>query len=275
MHRIFETPEPSVALVIGTFAAVPYVHLALESRRRYFPSVPLLVSDDCSPAASELEALCRQYDAEFRRSSRRSGHRIGDVSSYVYGLEWATSLGVELLVKMSRRFIPLHNWVPDLRALAWETQYATYSQRCLHFNYGFRTECIGLHVAGWRSPAIQRDLREPLGRDQEVFVEGFIHRLARRIQGSACDLNRRHVALYPRHGDSDAYGIWPIMPDRRTTKKPDILWHDCDSPADYCRVSQLFGLNYSLEDFADPDMIDRLPNRKPRRNAASVPLLQP
>jgi len=254
MHRIFETPQPSLALVIGTYAAVPYVHLALESWRRFYPSVPLLVNDDASPAAAELEFLCREYGADFRGSSLHSGHRIGDISSYVYGLEWAESLGIDLLVKMSRRFIPLHDWTPGLRSLAWESQYATFSQRCRHFNYGFRTECIGFHVPTWNSPALRSELLETMERRQPIFVEGYVHRLARRVQALACDVNRRHLILNPRQSDSDAYGIWSIMPDRRTAKKPDILWHDCDGAADYCRVANLFGLNYNLEDFANPNV---------------------
>lgn len=257
MFRIFETPHPSVALVIGTYAAAPYIHMALESRRRYYPSMPLLVHDDGSPQASQLEALCRQYGAEFRSNPRRSGHTVGDISSYIGGLEWAASLGVDLLVKMSRRFIPLHDWKPDLQTIAWETQYPTYSQRCRHFNFGFRTECVGFHVASWYDPAIRRELLEIVARNEPVFVEGCLHQFARRIQRCACDLNRRHEALNPRLPDSDAYGIWPIMPDRRTTKKPDILWHDCDAPADYWRIARDFGLSYSIEDFLDPNQTAR------------------
>jgi hypothetical protein len=262
MQGIFETPQPSCALVIGTFAAVPYIHLALESWRRYGPHVPVLVSDDASPAAPELHALCRDYGAEFRGNRQRSGHRIGDLTNYVHGLEWARDLGVDLLVKMSRRFTPLHNWLPDLQAVAWETQYATYSQRCLHYNFGFRTECIGFHVASWCTPETLREIRATVERGQPVFVEGYVHRIARRIQGFSCDLNRRHLSLNPRAADSDAYGVWPIMPDRRTTRKPDILWHDCDGPVDYCRAANLFGLRYTVDDFADPNqMITTIPLR--------------
>lgn len=253
MLRIFETSQPSAALVVGTYAAVPYIHVALESRRRYYPSLPILINDDCSPEALELNALCREYGAEFRSNKQRSGHTVGDISAYLCGLQWAASLGVDLLVKMSRRFIPLHPWMPDLQAIAWETQYATYSQRCLHFNFGFRTECIGFHVASWSTPAIRKEFVQIVGHGQPVFVEGRVHDLARRIQGSACDLNRRHRILHPRPPESDAYGIWPIMPDRRTTKKPDILWHDCNTPADYFHISRHFGLEYRAEDFLDPN----------------------
>ena len=51
--RRFSEP-PKVAVVVGTFAAVPYVHLHLEARRRFYPEVPLLVHDDGSPKSAEL-----------------------------------------------------------------------------------------------------------------------------------------------------------------------------------------------------------------------------
>jgi hypothetical protein len=251
--RIIETPQPSAALIIATFAAVPYVHLALECWRRYYPSVPLLVSDDGSTAAPRLRDLCGEYGAEFRKNPQRKRRTIGDLSSYLYGLEWAGALGVDLLVKMSRRFIPLHNWLPSLQEVAWETQYATYSNRCLHFNFGFRTECIGFHIESWNLPAVQGELRYRVERNEPIFVERYLHQVARYVNRGACAHNRHYEGRNPRPPDADAYGVWEIMPDRRVAKKPDILWHDSDAPADYCRIACLFGLGYRLQEFLDPN----------------------
>ena len=41
--------RPKIAVVIGTFASVPYVHLHLELLKRNNPEVPVMVHDDCSP----------------------------------------------------------------------------------------------------------------------------------------------------------------------------------------------------------------------------------
>ena len=46
--------NPRVEATVGTFAAVPYIHLQLEARRRLYPHVPLLVHDDGSPVRAEV-----------------------------------------------------------------------------------------------------------------------------------------------------------------------------------------------------------------------------
>jgi len=55
-------PEPG--LVVGTFAAVPFVHLQLEAHRRLYPHVPILVHDDASPCGAQLRRLCTDCGAD-------------------------------------------------------------------------------------------------------------------------------------------------------------------------------------------------------------------
>ena len=94
------TESPEIAMVVGTFAAVPYVHLHLEARRRLYPEVPLLVHDDHSPQVAELESLCRSYGADFEQTATRLPPCKGDLSAFVGGLAWARERGAGLLVKM-------------------------------------------------------------------------------------------------------------------------------------------------------------------------------
>ena len=248
--------NPSVGVVIGTFAAVPYVHLQLESWRRHYPEIPLLVNDDGSPYTGELRELCGRYGAEFIANTRRMRRTVGDMSAYVQGFDWAESLGLELLVKLSRRFIPLHDWLPEFQRLAYRTQYATYSQCCDHFNFGFRTECIGFHVPTWLASDSLLHLRQAVHDNTPCFVEGRIHELAREVHCELlqrCRLAREYQQAHPRPADRNAYGVWTIMTERRVDRQPGLLWHDCESPFDYCRVARTYGLNYRVEDFIDPN----------------------
>jgi len=207
MRRIIDSQQPSVALVIATFASVPCVHLALEMWRRNCVHAPVLVHDDGSPCSDELHALARRYGAEFFSNRTRRRRTVGDLPAYLHGLEWAATLQVDLLVKMSRRFIVLRNWVLELQALAWMTQYATYSQRCLHFDFGFRTECVAFHLPSWHDGRAFGDLQERVEANEPVFVEGRLHDLARRVHRSACDLNRQYEQVHPRSPEADAYGF--------------------------------------------------------------------
>jgi hypothetical protein len=252
-ERIIDHTEPTVGLVIGSFAAVPYIHMQLESRKRSYPTVPVLVSDDGSSRAAELEQLCAGYGAAFVRNDVRKRQMVGDVSSFQSGFQWAAELKVELLVKISRRFFPLYDWVPGLQRLAYETQYATYSNLCRHENLGFRTECVAFHVRTWIETGAVEGIRACVARNEPLGVESFIHNLARKVHQDRCRANSRYEHAHPRTPESDAYGFWDIMADRRTTKQARILWHHCDSVVDYCRVAALYGLGYSIEDLNDPN----------------------
>jgi hypothetical protein len=82
MHKLINHPQPAVGLVIGTFAAVPYIHLALESWRLNYPAIPLLVSDDGSPNRDELHALCQRYGADFVSECQAKKAVTGRISAY-------------------------------------------------------------------------------------------------------------------------------------------------------------------------------------------------
>ncbi len=252
-ERIIGTPHAQVGIVIGTFAAVPYIHLALECRKRFYPDVPVLVNDDGSPEEPKLRQLCRHYGADFITNEIRKRPTVGDVSAFVNGLMWAHERRLDLLVKLSRRFIPLHNWVHPLQQLAWQTQYATYSNECRHFQYGFRTECMAMHVASWRKAPVFEHMRELVQRDEPLFVEGYIHNLAREIHQGNCGVNREYERRYPRPPDENAYGVWDLTGEDRTVRRASVLWHDCDDPLDYARAANLLGLAYSAVDFEDPN----------------------
>jgi hypothetical protein len=252
--RIYSDPHPTIGVVVGTFAAVPYVHLHLESWRRHYPSVRLLVNDDASPFGKRLAELCAHYGADFASNARRGRRTVGDLSAYTRGLEWAEPLGVDILVKMSRRFIPLCDWVPGLQKIAFESQMATFSQICEHFSFGFRTECIGFHCATWRAPAAFDPIRRLVDANEPVFVEGFIHQIARDVAArDACAAAKAYMQAHPRLPDRNGYAPWELMSDRRVTRRDDLLWHDAAEEWDYWRAASTLGLDYSVEDFADPN----------------------
>src|SRR4051812_17433137 len=93
--------EPRVGMVVGTFAAVPYIHLQLEARRRFYPGVPLLVHDDGSHRVADLRKLCARYGCDFEHNERRQPPCVGDLTAFVGGLLWADARGLDLLVKVS------------------------------------------------------------------------------------------------------------------------------------------------------------------------------
>jgi hypothetical protein len=253
MQQIINSSEPSIGLVIGTFAAVPYIHLQLESRKRNYPNLPVLVHDDGSHLQKELRELCAQYNADFTSLEQRSTHFIGDMVAFVAGLDWAKEKKLDLLVKFSRRFIPLFNWLPEIQELAFMTQYATYSSRCVNHGFGFRTECVAMHVQSWFDTGAVERIREQIQINQGCFVEKFIHDLAREVHQLNCEQNREYEKFGGKPEPVAAYGDWLLSGIGRYVPRPRVLWHNYTSPSDYAQRAQNYDLKLTEVDFADPN----------------------
>ena len=254
--RLITNPQPRPLLVVGSFAALPYIHLHLESRKRFYPDVPMVIHDDASPFTSQLQDICVAYQVNFFSPRERIGHQSGDLAASLLAIQSAQALGCDLAVKMSRSFIPLTNWVPQLQDVAARTQYATYSHRCRGYGFGFRSECVAFHAPTW-SERCEEQIERAVEAGRESFdcVEVFLHRLARQVQtDTQCRANQSYELLYPRDPDTNAYGIWPWLGDDGTAKQPGCLWHRADSSLDYYRLSLAYGLDYRQEDFSDPNM---------------------
>ena len=250
---IFARP-PSVGLVVGTFASVPYIHLHLEARRRLYPELPLLVHDDASPKTNDLKRLCDDYGCEFETNDTRQPPCIGDLSCFVGGLIWGKEREIDLVVKMSRRFVPIENWIPGLQTLAMASQYPTYCSYTETFGFGFRSECVGLAVGEWVAHRMHHALVRTALAAGTPFVEGLIHNFARRLAESRCSQARNWDECHgQRPGDRDGYAPWDFMGTDRCTKYPSYLWHDSATPEDYSRCARQWGLPYSEQDFSDPN----------------------
>jgi hypothetical protein len=252
-ERLFPA-KPKIGLIVGTFAAVPFVHLHLETRRRLYPEIPMLLHDDCSPATRELENLCAEYGVEFASTVARFQPCKGDLSAIATGLVWARARPLDIVVKMSRRFLPLKPWVADLSALAMASHYATYSSWTSSFDFGFRTECVGFAVEEWCALGLIDEIADTICKPEQPFVEGFIHGLARH-----CAMRNTRAAkafdtmVGPRPANRDGYAVWPFMGTDRCARSDNFLWHDWATSEDYSAQARRLGLPYSVDDFRDPN----------------------
>ena len=248
------TPPVAVGLVVGTFAAVPYIHLHLEARRRLYPHIPLLVHDDASPKQHELRRLCEEYGCEFESNDTRQPLFIGDISCLLGGLLWGQSSQLDIVVKMSRRFVPLINWATRLQELALASQYPTYSHVTASFGLGFRTECVGMAVNEWIDNRVHEQLATIALAPGTPFVEGVVHNFARRLAEFRCERAKRwdHI-VGPRPDDRNGYAPWDFMGTDRGERYPQFLWHHAAPPDGYFAQAQEWGLPYSHDDFVDPN----------------------
>ena len=250
---LFSKP-PVFGLVIGTFAAVPYIHLQLEARRRLYPAVSMLVHDDCSPKADELGALCDSYGVEFERNMARSPACKGDLSAFAGGLIWAKERGLDVLLKLSRRFLPVADWTGSLSSLAMESQYSTYCSWTSSFNFGFRSECVGLSVREWIEQRLLHEIANRILAPGEPFVEGFLHNLARRASAFNCKAAQEYdLRVGTRPPDKDGYAVWDFMGTDRRQRTENYMWHDWARSEEYYALGKGWGLPYRYEDYVDPN----------------------
>lgn len=237
---------PRIGLVISTYAAMAYVELALAVRRRLYPDLPTLVHDDASPRTAELEALCGRYGVEFETSSSRLGHPMGDLCGIVGGLRWAQEGGIDLLVKMSRRFIPLTNWVPGLADLALASQYSTYSNVCRHFGMPIRSECMAMAVSEWRSPDIEGEMTSLMLRNSGRFLpEKFVADLAWKLDARRCQTARAWADGRFDYG----FALWDFLSSSRMEKSRSHLWYSANGPEDYAGLARNLDLPLGIEAF--------------------------
>ncbi len=249
-ETIFADP-PKLGLVIGTYSSLPFIHLQLEARRRFYPDLPMLVHDDASDRQAELGALCAEYGVDFETNLQRYGHQTGDLSALLGGLQWARERNVDLLVKLSRRFVPTVDWRPELLALAMESQYPTYSSWTRLYSFGFRSECLAAAVRPWFEAGAVADLAHALWSPGVGLIEAFVHNLARKTASRRC---HRALAFDQQQGfrppEISGYAIWPYLGFDRQTRSPGYLWYNFASPAEYAALAQRWGLACEAKHFA-------------------------
>jgi len=230
----------TVGLVIGTYSSIPYIHLQLEARKRFYPNVPCLVSDDCSPDYEQLCELCYQYGADFVANPTKLGHVAGDMSVFVHGLKWARAKNICLLVKLSRRWIICRPWMEHLQQLAFCTQYSTYSNRCDTWGFGFRSECTAMHVKGWFTamPWLLHGIEIGWRDLAEAWYDQRCSQIVP-MSAIAQSISTPHYAYMP----------WDLIGTNRNIRQKDILWHCCNSQEEYADKAQQWELPYTIDDF--------------------------
>ena len=141
-----------------------------------------------------------------------------------------------------------------LQTLAYITQYATYSSRCIAYGFGFRTECVGMPVRSWFEAGAVAEVRALVERNEGCFVEKFMHDLSREVHQRNCEYNQAYERLAARPYEVAAYADWLLPGISRHVPRPHVLWHNSATPDDYLAQARDYGLmQYTREDFADPN----------------------
>jgi len=260
--------NPKIGVAICTYGSVPYVHLGLECLKRHEPGVPVLIHDDSSPDQEKLRQLAAMYGADFVSTDYRKAPTVGDLSGFVEGLRWGADR-LDIVIKLSRRFIIDKPWASDLGALFHNTQYGTACAPDSAWQWGMRSEATGLHVSSWINSGMMARMEEAVRSNVQPhsLPEAFIHECAREVHKwlhpedesisrwnerdhPDCDWTVRSEKTFNRPVNYDSYVWWvSVMGLARTQLIPNVYWHDSWSNREYGAFARSIGLNYTDDDF--------------------------
>jgi len=279
-HIVTHIPwPPKIAVVIGTYGSPAYIRLQLESRKRFWPDAPVLIHDDDSPERDELMRICNEYGALYYSPSKRS-ENVGDMAAVVKGIDWAHEISCDIVVKISRRFIIIHEWLDAFRTLAYSTQYPTYAGHCAEYLYPCRSECVAFHVDSWRSSESMQRMRTGIKNGEnpngKLTMEQWYHQQAKEILNSSASVQVRSMRGAFRV-KSDAIGCqyWPLAGFSRHLGFPGVIWHNSDYPEDYYYLAKSYGFDdLPIEIFrniyAPRDDFHPLPHKQPPISFPSI-----
>ena len=168
------------------------------------------------------------------------GHSKGDISVFLQGLLWAKGHQLDLLVKLSRRFLPLTPWVDGLARLAHETQHHTFSNECKDSGLDFQMQALGMHVDSHYAmlPEYFRGVENDPG-----LVEAYIHQqIAQKIPNCPLDRVPSHESLHK------GYATWTLL-GNRLERGASAYWHQTHGKSEYQELATSWGLALRAADF--------------------------
>lgn len=247
----------NVAAVIGTFAAVPYVHLSLHALRKHEPNLKIAVHDDCSPKGHELLRLCQKYDAHFYTLKQRARPTLGDMSAMAYTARYAYNNNCQIGVKLSRRFIINRPFADELRYIFCNMQSPTVCGADAAFNFGFRSEAVCMWAPAWIEAGVVDEMEQIVAKNMPYhsLPEAWYHNRAKFLH--CCYRSKVRVkydSAYPLADARAGFSDWSLLGLSRTAPAANVLWHDSHRPADYAELAAKLGLPYTAADFNDPNM---------------------
>jgi hypothetical protein len=227
--------DPACGVVLGCYGWPRLVELQIRLIRDTCGTVPILVSDDCSPGFGErvaagspyalLQAVCASHDGvALWPNVARIGHTGGDVAAFWKGLLWAEARGLSVLAKLSQRFLlDRPRWLQDGARELLLCGLPLAARRCRGAErFDLRTEACLLNVPQLYRPEILCALtprRHGLARTAEALL---------------------HQVLVERCGG--VFWPWDVYGEDRYERNPGVVWHCSDPPAAYQCLAERFGL---------------------------------
>lgn len=252
LDKLSYSDQQNFGVCIGTYGSVPHIHLQLETAKRLYHDVKLIIIDDCSKYTDKLKELCDDYNCDFVSSPHNLGHMRGDVFCVSEGIRWAKKNNISYLYKLSRRFIPCINIIDNVKSVI-NQDYATYSNIC---DWGIRSECFLMNVNLWEGKClksldeyVQYSIRCGL---PHPVPEVLYTKLCKRFYYSVSKTNNKYTDMNQNKTHLQkgcVFGILPFLTPNRSEASSSFLWHSSNTQEDFKNKANLFNLPYSISDY--------------------------
>jgi hypothetical protein len=214
--------------------------MQLEILKHYQCVDDILVFDDCSSEAARLKELADTYSSDFAQTMERQGHHPGDVCAFITGLLWAKEKNLDYLVKISRRFIILDDWMTELLKILIKEKTETTVSFPLHTRRrGQKVRCIStcwiaLHVDSWCDNMLD-DIRHVYNTAYDGHIEKRFMHMSRMLDTK---MGKKRALPY-------------YLFDVYKEKQKESLWKLNANPKLYFEISTQLGLSYCESDFTN------------------------
>lgn len=223
--------DPRVGVVIGSFRWPELVDLQCRVIRDTCGPVPILVSNDDPASHKELSAICATHaDVTLDSNAERIGHTGGDVAAFYKGIRWAAERRIEVVAKLSQRFIVNRpRWLQDSARDLLASGLPMANMRCRgDAPFDLRTEAVLMDVSQWNKPEVLERIKpRRYWTDQPdgLNAETIIYRVLMDLLGGV---------------------FWPwatvMGEDRFRRDFEDVLWHCNTSKEEYAKLAQGHGV---------------------------------
>jgi len=230
-----------IGLIITTYSGPAYVHLTLESVRRLKKDVQIIVHDDCS-GNRELKRICDLYGVELISTQERLGHVRGDIAGIIAGYNWGVEKNLDVVIKISRRFIPKTDIIEEIQKSFIDSKFSTCSAQCLDFKLPFRSEAMAMKIDDWRTMRGNKLLEAFFDSGDIIYVEALINYIATKIY-KRMYLNQLNTL------DISPFYKWKYLGESRKMPNLNYIWHESNTKEDYSSFAMQLGLTYSPENF--------------------------
>jgi hypothetical protein len=152
---------PRFGIVIGHYNQPDALRLNVTAIRHFCGMCPILVSDDCSdgfgatpepwtPFGRVLEIQEQFPGVSVWPNVDRIGHSGGDMAATWKGIVWGGNLGLDVVFKLSQRFIFRRtDWAREAAALLMNSDATTLGRGCSTHGWFLRTEAFGMKISDW------------------------------------------------------------------------------------------------------------------------------